>query len=464
MLLVFIPIYILITLAIGFYASRRIKTSSDFTLAGKGLSTVLVGVTIFATWFAAINVTANPGMLVERGFVVLIPYFLAGPLCLFFVGRFFAKKLYEMNLVTISDFFSIRYNKRVELVISILLVFTYFHWIASQFVSLGVLFNEAIGLDVSKGVLLGAAIVVIYTYVGGMWAVSWTDMLQSALIVFGLIVLCVSILIETGGVAPLFADKPEGFYNLFPTDGLPGWSEFIGVFLAFAVGAIPAQEIYQRAFSAKSSESARRGVYLSVWLFVIISAIPAIVGLGAAYLHPELMGSEYGQNLIPSMVAQYSSMPLQVLFYGALISAILSTSSGAMLAPATLIGENILKPYLPDLFDKQLLRLTRFSVLIVAGISYYFASSDESIAGLVVASLSILLVCIVAPFVFGFFWKAASVFGAWCAITLGGVTWLYCYIMGTALDSTIYGFAVSCLAMIIGSLLKPDVSQDVHFE
>ena len=113
MLVVFIPIYIVITLAVGFYAFRRIKTSSDFTLAGKSLSTLLVGVTIFATWFSSMNVTASPGLFAEESFVVLIPYIVAGPLCLLFIGHFFAKKLYEMDLVTISDFFSIRYNKQV---------------------------------------------------------------------------------------------------------------------------------------------------------------------------------------------------------------------------------------------------------------------------------------------------------------------------------------------------------------
>ena len=121
-----------------------------------------------------------------------------------------------MDLVTISDFFSIRYNKRVELVISILLVFTYFHWIAAQFVALGVLFNEVMGIQLSHGVLLGVAIVVIYTYIGGMWAVSWTDMLQSFLIVLGLIILTVSILMETGGVALILANKPEGFSTYSP--------------------------------------------------------------------------------------------------------------------------------------------------------------------------------------------------------------------------------------------------------
>ncbi len=419
----------------------------------------MVGVTIFATWFAAMHVTANPGLFAEQGFVVLIPWVFAGPLCLFLIGRFFAKKLYDMNLVTVCDFFSIRYNKRVELVISILLVFTYFHWIAPQFVSLGVLFHEVLGMEVSHGIILGAAIVVLYTYVGGMWAVSWTDMLQSFLIVLGLIILTASVLIQTGGLGPLFADKPAGFYSLFPGPSLPAWSEFIAIILAFAVGAIPAQEIYQRAFSARNSRSGQHGVYLSAVLLLALSLIPCVAALGIAYLHPELLGSEFGQNLIPSMVAQYSSLPLQVLFYGALISAILSTSSGAMLAPATIIGENILRPYFSNMTDKKLLLLTRLSVLVVAAISYYFASMDQSIAGLVVASLSILLVCIVAPFIFGMFWKKASIFGAWCAIIVGGVTWLGCYILNTQLDSTIYGFIASCIAMVVGSLLKPDADK-----
>jgi SSS family solute:Na+ symporter len=361
-----------------------------------------------------------------------------------------------MNISTVGDFIRIRFNKKLDLAISLILILTYFPWIASQFVALAFLFNGILGLSIHNGILLSAGIVVLYTYVGGMWAVSYTDMLQSILILIGLIILIVNVLNQTGGISPLFEDKPKEFFRVLPEAGLENWSEYIALWLAFFIGATPVQEIYQRAFSAKSEKAAVNGVYLSALLLLIIPIIPLIIGMGAVHLHPELMNVDSGQGLIPTMVSTYSSIPIQILFYGALISAILSTSSGAMLAPATIIGENLLRPYLPNLTDKRLLLYTRISVVMVAAVSCIFAFKDSDIISLVVASLSLVLVCIFAPFTFGFFWKKASTTGAWLAIIIGGLTWFFCYIFETRIDPTIYGTPASCFAMIAGSLLFPD--------
>jgi len=456
MLKIFIPIYILITLSIGFWASKRVKTSTDFTLAGKSLSTSFVGVTIFATWFGSSFVMGNPSYFVTDGIASFVALILSGFICLILVGYFYAKKLYEMNIVTIGDFFRIRYNKRMDSAISIILILAYPHWIAAQFVALAYLFQSVLGIEMDYGIILGASIVVLYTYIGGMWAVSYTDMLQSILIVIGLLFLLIDVLYQTGGIIPLFADKTSSFYSPFPQDGLDNWSEYIATILAVMLGAIPAQEVYQRIFSAKSVKAAVWGTYLAAFLLMIFAAVPMVIALGAAQLHPELMTINNGEAIIPSMVSQFAGMPLQVLFYGALISAILSTSSGAMLAPATVIGENLIKPNLPNMTDKKLLLYTRSSVILVAIVSCYFAFSDLDIVELVVASLAPLLVCIFAPFTFGLFWKKSSIFGAWSAIVVGGLVWLLCYMFETRIDATIYGLLVSCLAMVLGSLSLPD--------
>ncbi len=107
----FIIFYLLITLGIGFWASKKIKTSSDFALAGKSLSTSLVGVTLFATWFGSSQIMGNPGYFIVDGFSSYITLTLSGGICLFIVGQFYARKLYRMNIVTINDFFRIKYNK-----------------------------------------------------------------------------------------------------------------------------------------------------------------------------------------------------------------------------------------------------------------------------------------------------------------------------------------------------------------
>jgi SSS family solute:Na+ symporter len=457
MLLIFIPLYIAVTLAIGFWASRRIKTATDFTLAGKSLSTSFVGVTLFATWFGSGSIMGNPGHFVEDGMSAFVTLVLTSGICLAIVAIFYVKRLYRLGIVTVGDYFCIRYNKKVDLAISCILVFTYPHWIAAQFVALAFLFQSVLGISIEYGILLGASIVIVYTYIGGMWAVSYTDMLQSVLILVGLFILLFNILDQTGGIMPLFKDKPEEFFSLFPKGGLSEWSEYWAVMLAYVVGAIPAQEIYQRVFSAKSEQAAVNGVYLSAILLVVIPTVPLIIALGAAHLHPELMGDNHGQNILPDLVSLHSTLPVQILFYGALISAILSTSSGAMLAPATIIGENLIRPYYPAMTDKKLLLCTRLSVILVAVVSCYFAFSDADIVGLVVASLSLLLVCVFAPFTFGLFWKRSSIFGAWCSIIIGGLTWFICSLLGTQIDPTLYGTPASCLAMIVGSLIKPDM-------
>ncbi len=458
MLTISIVVYIAATLAIGFWASKRVKTTNDFTLAGKNLPMVLVGVTIFATWFGPELIMGVPGLFVEEGIQGIIIDLLGSFLCLILVAYFYAKKLYRMNIVTISDFFKIRYGKSLELASSIIQVYTYFFWIAAQFVALAYLFNSILGISIQNGIFLGATIVVIYTYIGGMWAVSITDLLQSVLILIGLMILLVSIIDASGGLTPILADNPEGFYDFFPESGLYNWTDYIAMWMAFGIGAIPAQEIYQRVFSAKSEKAGRKGIILSAFLIIFIGSIPLIIGLGAAKLHPELMGADHEQNLVPAMVTQYTSLPVQMLFFGALISAILSTSSGAMLSPATIIGENLIKPYMPNISDKQLLLSTRISVIAVAGISCLFAFNDSNIHRLVVQSAVLLLVCLFIPLTFGLYWKKASNFGAWTSILIGAISWFICDRLETRIDPRICGVVASSIGMIVGSLLRPNLA------
>ena len=452
----FIILYLLITLSIGFWASRRIKSSDDFTLAGKSLSTSFVGVTLFATWFGSTHIMGNPGYFLEDGFISFTTLILGNVLCLLIVGLFYARKLYRMNIITVSDFFKVRYNKSLELLSSLIMVLSYPHWIAAQFVALSYLFNAILGVPVGYGILLGAAIVIVYTYIGGMWAVSYTDMIQSIMILLGLAILLYEVLSETGGLIPLFENRQPEFFNFFPRGGLDTWSHFLALLLAFTAGTIPVQEIYQRVFSAKNERAAANGLFLGAILMILIPSIPLLIALGGVHLHPELLVGDNKQEIIPAMVSLFASPPVQVLFYGAMISAIMSTSSGAMLAPATVIGENLIKSYARQISDRRLLLYTRLSVVLIAGVSCYFALDDADIVGLVAASVGLILVCLFAPFTFGLFWKKASAGGAWAAVIIGGLSWFFCYLYETRIDPTIYGFVLSCAAMVVGSLLSPN--------
>lgn len=454
MISVFILIYLCITLAIGFWASKRIKTSGDFTLAGKSLSTPLVAVTLFATWFGSGSVMGNPAYFIRDGFSAYATLIISTVVCLIIVAFLFSNKLYKLNIVTVNDFFRIRYNKTIETTSSVLMVFTYPHWIAAQFVALAYLFNSILGVPINYGIFLGAGIVVFYTYIGGMWAVAYTDMVQSIMILVGLVILLVEILNQTEGISPIFADKPPEFFSLYPENGsIEEWSSYTALLLAFTAGAIPVQEIYQRVFSAKSQRAARHGLLLGGLLLTVVATVPLIIGLGGMYLNPHLITDGNYQNVIPTLVNTMMGLPVQILFYGALISALLSTCSGALLAPASVIGENLIKPYAPGITDSRLLLFTRFSVVLVALIACYFAFGDGDIVKLIEASLALILVCLFAPFTFGLFWKKSSAGGAWSAMAVGGLTWFTCLMFDTVIDATIYGFIASCISMVLGSLV-----------
>lgn len=457
-----IAIYILLTLLIGFWASRRIKSSLDFTLAGRQLTTVLVGITIFATWFGPELLMGMPALFATEGIKGIIADQFSTLICLIIIARFFARKMHEMEIITINDFFRDRFNPKVELVTSLVNILVYVAWIGSQLLALALIFNSLFDISIFWGIVLGSSVVLVYTYIGGMWAVSYTDFIQSIVIIGGLLALLIAMLTQTNILEAAIASKPASFWSIVPEPTVQGWSSQISDWTIFAVGALAAQEIYQRSNAASNSTSAVDGVYMSGILIFLVGIIPLLLGLMGGELHPELLQINEGQNLIPEIVARYAHPGIQILVFGALISAILSTSSGAMLAPATIIGENIIKPLYPSISDADLLFTTRLSVILVAIIASGIALFSKNIHDLVILATSISMVSLVAPFTLGLFWSRASITGAWSGIILGTICYLTSSLLQTAIEPFLIATALSFLSVWLGSLLFPDQSHH-HF-
>lgn len=148
--------YITLNLAVGFWAARRVKSTKDYTLAGKGLSAAFVGVTLFATWFSASSIMGNPGLIVENGASSFLVLTLTNIICLGTVAIFYARKLYRMNIVTIGDFFQIRFTRNLDRAVSVIMVLSYPSWIAAQYVALAYLFQNVLGVSLTHGVFIGA--------------------------------------------------------------------------------------------------------------------------------------------------------------------------------------------------------------------------------------------------------------------------------------------------------------------
>ncbi|SDL25131.1 transporter, SSS family [Catalinimonas alkaloidigena] len=452
MVVVAVLLYLGGTLLIGALTSRFVKNSEDFVLAGRQLPLVLAASALFATWFGAETVLGASSEFAEHGLIGVVEDPFGAALCLFLVGLLFARPLYRMNLLTFGDFYRKKFGRRVELVASLLLIPSYFGWIAAQLVATGILFHTLSGIPVLWGVLIGAASVLIYTYLGGMWAISVTDFLQTCVIIVGLLLLAFNLLDRAGGFAPILAEVPDGFFRFLPEHTWDGWITYLAAWMTIGLGSIPGQDIFQRVMAARSARTAVRASYLGSALYLSVAALPLFIALCVKVLHPELLAGD-AQLALPSIVLAEAPPWLQVAFFGALLSAILSTTSGAILAPATILAENILRPYLqPD--ERVFLRLLRLSVVLITLVSTVLASIRADIYELVGESSAFTLVALFVPLVAGIYGRRTTPTGAMGAMVGGFTVWVsmtYGPVPEGPLPSILWGLLASVVGLWLGN-------------
>lgn len=456
MLLTAIIIYLAITIAVGAWASKLVKSSDDFVLAGRSLPLFLSASALFATWFGSETIFGASSVFLEEGLIGVIEDPFGGALCLILFGMFYLRPMYRMGVLTIGDVFKRAFGKQVEFFATVFMVPVFFGYVAAQLVALSLIFGTVTDLTLTEGILISAGIVVVYTFLGGMWAVSITDFIQTLMIVIGLVFVSVMISNQAGGVGEILSQAPEGTFRFIPDANPNAWINYLGAWMILGLGSIPSQDIYQRVMSSKSEKVAVQSTYLAGGFYLTFGLLPLFIALGAKVLYPELY-FENKQMLLPSMVLAHGGIGIQIIFFGALISAVMSTASSGLLAPAALISENLIRPlFKGKLKDKYLLWILRINVLLVAIVATYMASRDSNIYELVAGASILLLVSLFAPLTAGLYWKKASRMGAILSMIIGMVTYLICDEMELVIDSHIFGLLASIFAMILGSFLFPN--------
>ncbi|MEX1241841.1 MAG: sodium:solute symporter family protein [Cyclobacteriaceae bacterium] len=455
MLLISIIAYLILTILVGFWASRKVRTSSDFMLAGRSLPLLLGATALFATWFGSETVFGASSEFLEGGLYRVIEDPFGAALCLFLFGMFFARKLYTMKLLTLGDFFKVKYGKATELTASVFLAPPYVGYIAAQLVAMGLILNVVAGIDLWQGVIISALVVTIYTYIGGMWAITITDFIQTIIIIGGLLALAISLGIKAGGFTHVISAVPESTFKFLPS---PNAEEVVGYLAAWSVlglGSIPSQDVFQRAMSSRSPDIAAWSCYVGALLYLTIAMLPLFISLCIRHLYPEHAAGDT-QLALPNMVLEHMGLPIQILFFGSLLSAIMSTTSSAILAPASILSENFIKPLVSHRYsDRQFLLLTRISVLIFSVLATIMATLRTNIYELVGESSILSLVSLLAPLTFGLYWKRASSGGALLSMVLGMLTWIIFEFYGTSWPSLVPATLVSVLAMVTGSFIWP---------
>jgi len=456
LLLVSIIAYLAFTVAIGYWASRKVKTTGDFMLAGRSLPIMLSSAALFATWFGSETVFGASSEFLEGGLYAVIEDPFGAALCLVLFGLFFARKLYNMNLLTLGDFFRQRFGKRTELVTSVFLAPPYVGYIAAQLVAMGLILNVVAGLDVWQGVVISSIIVTFYTFIGGMWAISITDFIQSIIIVCGLFVLAFVLADEAGGVSTVLTEVHPRNFKFLPSWNVKEITTYIAAWSVLGLGSIPSQDVFQRVMSSGSAKIAVRSCFIAGGLYLTIAMLPLFISLCTKHLYGSQLEGD-SQLALPNMVLLHTSMPIQIIFFGSLLSAIMSTTSSAILAPASIFSENLIKPLMKNrLRDDQLLMVTRLSILLFSIVATIMACMRENIYELVSESSILSLVSLFAPLTFGLYWTKTSSAGAMLSMVTGLLTWLFFkWIYPIDIPGLVPATLVSIGSLIIGSILWP---------
>jgi len=432
MLIGFVCLYMIISIAVGLYAARRVHNSTDYVVAGRSLPLYITIATVFATWFGSETVLGVPTTFIEEGLGGVIGDPFGAAMCLILVGLVFAARLYRMKLLTIGDFYKQKYGRKVEVIVSLFICTSYLGWVAAQVMALGLVFHIVThgALSQEWGMVLGISIVLLYTIFGGMWSVAITDFMQMAVITIGLFIIAYVISGIAGGADIVInhAIDNQAFSNFWPELTLPAILAFIAAWITLGFGSIPQQDVFQRVMSAKDEKTAVRGTIIGGVAYFFFAFIPIYLAYSAFIIEPDTVATqltEDSQVILPSLILNHTPLWIQIIFFGALLSAIMSTASGTLLAPSVTFAENILKGFMPKISDKNFLRLIRFCVLGFACTVLFIAINSElSIFEMVENAYKVTLVGAIVPLFAGLYWKRAHTDGALTSIGMGLVTWL----------------------------------------
>ncbi|MCI4431879.1 MAG: sodium:solute symporter family protein [Burkholderiales bacterium] len=475
MLITFVVLYMAVTIAIGLLAARRVHNSKDYLIAGRSLPLYMNVATVFATWFGAETVLAVSATFAKDGLRGIAGDPFGASVCLVLAALLFARLFYRMNLLTIGDFYKHRYGQSIEVLTSVAIVASYLGWTSAQMTALGLVIHVLSGatIDLNSAILIGAGIVLVYTIFGGMWSVAFTDLFQTVIILIGLTLVAVAVGDLAGGASKVIAQAAaEGKFTMFPAEmGASGYWAMASAFVAFAFGSIPQQDVFQRMTSAKNERTAVRGTIIGGAIYFCFAFVPIFIGYAALVAEPslkELFASDDArqiQRILPDLVLAKMPLWTQIMFFGALLSAILSTASGALLAPTALFTENVLRPFVPRMGDRQFLLTLRIVLVTFTCAALLFAlNSKSTMYEMVQNAYNVTLVGAFIPLLAGAYWKRATTQGALASVVFGVGVWVGATQLGEGvpIPANLLGLCASALFMVLASLAPQVLRQHGH--
>lgn len=430
-----IAVYLFAMLLIGCWASRRVKDMKDFLVAGRRLPLWMATATLLATWFGAGSSMGVVAYVYENGPHAVIADPFAASLSLILAGIFVVGLLRRMKCLTVTDIVEKRYGRGAGAYAALWMVPVYIGWLGAQMMGMGAILQMLTGMERIHGTLIAAAVVLAYTMLGGMWAVTLTDVVQVTLIICGLVLIVPGAMSEVGGLGALLENVPKEELTLGIVAGeSPVY--YFGSWIIMGLGCMVGQDLIQRSLASKNEKVAISSSVMAGFFYLAIGFVPITIGLAARIIfakHGVSLAGDLENQVLPRMavilLGNLSPIVL-TLFLCALISAIMSSADSSLLAGSSLLTNNVVKVIRPDLSDRALLLITRFATLALTLVAMVLAIHVKSIYELMINSWASQLVIVFIPVVTALHLRKASKNCAWASMLAGTAVWLLYMFIG----------------------------------
>ncbi|MDX2234180.1 MAG: hypothetical protein NW200_06750 [Hyphomonadaceae bacterium] len=373
-----IVIYVAIQIGVGLYLARGVKTEQDFFLAGRRMGIVPIGISIFATWFGAETIMGSAGAIATDGLAGARAEPFGYALCLFAMAFLVAGVFRARGYANLADFFRDRFDHRSELAAALITIVVSTIWAAAQLLALAALLESALHVP-AQATLIGATLVVIvYTSLAGIEGDIYTDVIQAVVLSIGLVLMLFAVAGAMGGFGPMIgAIRPEQLRLLGEGET---WLGQIDAWAIPILGSLVTQEAIARFLSTRTPKLARDATLMAGGLYLLLGFVPVLIALAGVHAFPV---GEDSDAFLPALAAQTLSPALYVLFAGALLSAVMSTTNSNVLSVSSLMSLNVLRRVHARADDRMRMRVARLSTIGAGLAAYVIASSGQTIYELI---------------------------------------------------------------------------------
>lgn len=472
MILAVIIVYLVGMLAIGLYASSKVKTAGDYLMGGYSMGIVPMTGTYLATFFSALSLLGGVGLIYTVGIGgswLPMTWALGSAL-----GPIIALRFRRVKVVSPPEYFYRRFGSRkLQSFGALMTIIGLMFNLIVQFSAMGVVWTLATGRSFNEGLIIGSVIAIIYTMAGGFFAVVWTDVVQSVVFLVTISIGAVAVITKIGGVGEIY-QAAASISTLPVVDAaaatVPGsMLSLLGPYTALAMfftflvqgpgtGTNP---VYLQRIQASKNMKVALGMYKYAWIILIFVYIALnIVGVGGRVLIPTMPEGMKTDWIMPLLFQQLTHPIICGLFFAGLMAAAMSTIDSNIIIISSCVTIDIARNIWPDIKEEKLVWISRTVVAVVGVIVVIMAMSNMKMLILVAGyAFGVLGLTYFIPMLLGLYWKRANLIGAWSCILGGGLVFI---IWQAAVGTSAYGIppiGVGILAgaffMWIVSLLTP---------